>query len=300
MTAAVSAGAAELLVLVVRGCRRVLCRRWCGGWGVPAGTVRGAVDEVGGDLVEADVAGLGDPAEDVEGFGGGAVLGGDDDADGLVDDPAGAQRSAQAAGQGDLVVVGQRAGHARSGEVGEASDEVLDGRLVEGVRGGGIHVQRPQRLPAHHQRRGVHGGDAVGDDAGRVTVPADLGGQVGRGDMGCGADGLQAGAFVDLVLMLVEEPAQAVGGGRGQHAPVGGDGDPAGGRGGHGVGGEHGQLLGQVVEALAGQQQPGQLGVGVGQRRRERLGNDGLDSGVRIATPAEWRSPRTVCARPAP
>ena len=64
-----------------------------------------------------------------------------------------------------------------------------------------------------------------------------------------------------------------------QRASVHGDGDRAGGGDGHRAGGEFRDLLGQLVEGVASQQQPGQLGVGVGERRGDLLTDEGLGFG---------------------
>ena len=64
-------------------------------------------DEVVGDVAEFAFAVLGLAAEQVEGFGAGQLVSGDEDADGLVDDAAGVQRFLQLRHQrGVLVLAG--------------------------------------------------------------------------------------------------------------------------------------------------------------------------------------------------
>ena len=122
----------------------------------------GAIDKIPGDLGEPDISGLGRTAQNLKGLISGQVLGADNAAHGLVDDPAAGQRLLQSVGQGDIraVAEGPSDGHARQ------SDDLGD------------------VLATDDQRQGIDGGHPVGQGALRIPVPPVLLREIVRDDDG--------------------------------------------------------------------------------------------------------------------
>src|SRR6202453_2279105 len=95
----------------------------------------GAGDEVRGTVAELAVSGLGEPAEQLEGLLRAAVLLGDEDALGLLDDGAGFHRPPHVLSQRGGVLVEASVGDGYRGIPRESPGQ-LDGVLVEyGMRG---------------------------------------------------------------------------------------------------------------------------------------------------------------------
>jgi len=165
------------------------------------------------------VGGLGEPGEQFEGLLGGAVLLGDEDALGLLDDGAGFHRPPHVLGQrrGGLVEVG--VGDGDGGVAGEGPGQ-LDGVPVEYGGLGGVDIECAEDgflERQGHRQGGVHAG---GEGLAGECWPAGLGRHVGDGDGPGRLGDLEAGAEAVLVLRLVQVQGQLTGESRGE-GPVG-------------------------------------------------------------------------------
>jgi hypothetical membrane protein len=141
---------------------------------------------------------------------GGAVLLGDDDALGLLDDGAGFHGPAHVLGQGrgDLVEAG--VGDGDGCVPGEGAGQ-LDGVLVKGGGLGGVDVEGADDgfLQGEGYRQG--GADPSGQGVAGEVGPAGLGGHVGDADGPGGLGDDQAGAVAVQVLGLVQVQGQLAG-----------------------------------------------------------------------------------------
>jgi hypothetical protein len=165
------------------------------------------------------VGGLGEPGEQFEGLLGGAVLLGDEDALGLLDDGAGFHRPPHVLGQRGSALVEAGVGDGDGGVPGEGPGH-LDGVLVECGGLGGVEVQCAEDgfLERQcHRQGGVHAG---GEGLAGECRPAGLCRHVGDADGPCRLGDLEARAEALLVLRLVQVQGQLTGEGRGE-GPVG-------------------------------------------------------------------------------
>jgi hypothetical protein len=165
------------------------------------------------------VGGLGEPGEQFEGLLRGAVLLGDEDALGLLDDGAGFHRPPHVLGQRGSALVEAGVGDGDGGVPGEGPGH-LDGVLVEYGGLGGVEVQCAEDgfLEGQcHRQGGAHAG---GDGLAGECRPAGLCRHVGDADGPCRLGNLETRAEALLVLRLVQVQGQLTGEGRGE-GPVG-------------------------------------------------------------------------------